>query len=322
MLNNGDLLKTKHLYTTLLVTGILISLALVTAYNMFNKRECIIHFAVELNDHSAAFWIALDKGWFREEGIDVDYTVFSTGLELATAMARGDVDIAIACIGPLLVIRSRGSPIKLVAMTHLHGYAIVVRDGIDCIEDLSGRTISVSGPSSPTWLLLHLIEERYGLRGLDVRKMPPYIAVNALLSGKIDAAVLPEHYVTLASHLSAHILLRSQDVWPSMPGSGVVVKEDFLTSRRDVVLKIVRILGRAIEYIESNFTDSARIVSKYLASDPGVMEESMSYLDYTLDINVSSIELYVDYLIHYNVVDESFDISSFIDLSFLGESRG
>jgi len=51
--------------------------------------------AVEFNDHSAAAWIARDRGWFEEEGLGVTrFETFTSGLELSAALARGDVDVA------------------------------------------------------------------------------------------------------------------------------------------------------------------------------------------------------------------------------------
>jgi len=308
------------MYAVFLIIGILIGMCSIYAYNILSKNneENIIRFAVELNDHSAAFWIALDKEYFKEYDLNIDYKTFSTGLELAVAMARGDIDVALACIGPLIVIRSRGAPIKLIAMTHLNGYAIVASDDINDIKDLNGKIVSVSGPGSPTWLLLNIVRDNYSLN-IQTRKMPPFIAANALLSNQVDAASLPEHYATLVYKMGAHILIRSQDIWRDMPGSGVCVTEDFLSKHRDEVIYIVKALAKAIEFIKNNPIEASRIVAKYLATDPGIMEESMKYLNYTIMINITNIEKYVNYLVEYGAIEEPIDIQLFIELDILDE---
>ena len=82
--------------------------------------------AVEFNDHSAAFWVALDKGFFKQEGINITFLkTFRTGLELAASLTRGDIQVGWACLGPIIMAYSRGVPIKIVVGTHLHGYAIL-----------------------------------------------------------------------------------------------------------------------------------------------------------------------------------------------------
>lgn len=309
------------MYAILLAIGVLIGICSVYTYDKIVARQysgITIRFAVELNDHSAAFWIALDKGFFKEYGLNIEYKTFSTGLELAIAMARGDVDVALACVGPLIVIRYRGAPIKFIAMTHLNGYAIVANNNIPDITYLNNTVISAPGPGSPAWLLLNIVRDKYNLN-IELRKMPPYIAINALLSGKIDASSLPEHYVTLAYKMGGNVLVRSQDVWSNMPGSGVAVTEDFLINHRIEVINIIRSLARAIEFIKIYPIEASRIVAKYLATDPGIIEESMKYLNYTLEINVSDITTYINYLVKYGAIDNPIDVYSFIDLSVLGE---
>ncbi len=279
----------------------------------------VVRFAVELNDHSSAFWVALDKGWFEEEGVHLDYKVFSTGLELAVALTKGDVDVALACVGPLLLAKNRGVPLKLVAMMHNHGYAIVVNpDKVRDVSDLNGKSVSASGPGSPTWVLLMLVKDKYNLT-MNIHRMPPFMATTALLTGKIDAASIPEHYATLAESMGAKVLLRSQDIWPTMPGSGVATTEDFLRNHRDLVVKIVKVLARAIDYIKEHPDEAAKIVAKHLASDVGVLKKSMSNLEYTIKINVDEIQRYINYLVEYNILEKNMSALDFVDTSILRE---
>lgn len=314
-------MEKRVLYASTVLAVVLVGLFTAWYYieSFYGGREVVVRFAVELNDHSAAFWIALDKGWFEEEGVHLEYKAFSTGLELAAALTRGDVDVAIACIGPLLLARDRGVPVKLVAMMHNHGYALVVNPKrIRNITDLDGASVAAPGPGSPCWLLLMIVGDRYNLT-MKISRMPPFMATTALVTGKVDAAFIPEHYVTLAESMGMKVLVRSQDVWPSMPGSGLAVTEDFLRNHRSLVVKIVKVLARALEYIREHPSEAARIVAKYLASDVGVMEKSMSHLDYCLDISVEEIQRYIDYLVEYGVLEEKLSIHEFVDKSILEE---
>lgn len=310
-----------RLIATLSITFIIvvISLILLFYYNSVTSYGSkTIRFAVELNDHSAAFWIALDKGWFKDKGIDIDYKVFSTGLELAAAMTKGDIDVALACVGPLLMVRAKGVPIKLVAMTHLHGYAIVANPKYSNVTQLDGKVVSVTGPGSPSWLLVKLVEDKYNV-SFDLKLMPPFVAVGAVVSGKINAASIPEHYVTLAKTMGARVLIRSQEIWPSMPGSGVAVTEELLKDHRDIVVKIVEILARAVKYIKEHPDDAAKIVAKHLASGTSIMRESMKHLEYTTSINLEEIAQYIYYLRDYGALKTDITVEDFVDTSILGE---
>ncbi len=313
-------MTSRKLATTLLITIIAIVLLTAILYHnsIISYGSKTVRFAVELNDHSAAFWVALDKGWFEDAGINIDYKVFSTGLELAAAMTKGDIDVALACVGPLLMVKAKGVPIKLVAMTHLHGYAIVANPKYTDITQLNGKIVSATGPGSPTWLLAKLVEDNYNV-SFDLKRMPPFVAVGAVVSGKVDAAFIPEHYVTLAKTMGAKVLIRSQEIWPSMPGSGVAVTEEFLRDHRDIVVKIVEILTKAVKYIKEHPDDAAKIVAKHLASDTSIMRESMKYLDYTTSINLEEITRYINYLRDYGVLESNITVEDFVDTSILGE---
>ena len=85
------------------IVGIIIGMALASALAFsilvllpsLSVKASRIAMAVEFNDHSAAAWIALDRGWFEEEGLGVTrFETFTSGLELSAALARGDVDVA------------------------------------------------------------------------------------------------------------------------------------------------------------------------------------------------------------------------------------
>jgi len=173
-MSNKSILQSPLAILILFVAVSLVLGAFLYASLRSERRSYSVSMAVELNDHSATAWVALRKGWFEEEGLNVtDLTTFQSGLEVATAMARGDVQVAWVCLGPALMMNSSGVPIKILAMTHLNGYAIVARPEITNVSQLSGKPVATSGPGTPTWLLLHMVIEKYNLSGVRVMKMPP-----------------------------------------------------------------------------------------------------------------------------------------------------
>jgi len=284
------------------------------------KAEENVVMAVEFNDHSAAFWVALDKGFFKQEGVNITFLkVFKTGLELAAALTRGDVQVGWACLGPTIMTYSRGVPIKIVAGTHLHGYAILSRPEIRRVSQLNGKVVGCPGKGSPCYLLLKMVIEKYNLSDVQVKKMPPYMMLNALLVGQIDAAAMPEHYATLAELKGFNVLVRSQDIWPSMPGSILFVREDLLERNPELVLKLVKITKRATEYINSHFNESAEIVSRHLGITFDQAYRSMLNLDYSTQIDLDQIQRYVDLMIRYGASQKRIDPRDLVDLRFLEE---
>ncbi len=298
----------------------LVALLIITAISPWRGSGAQpISMAVEFNDHSAAAWVALDTGLFEETGLNVTYLeTFRTGLELAAALTRGDVEVAWACLGPALLAYARGVPIKIVAGAHLHGYAIVARPGISELSELNGGLAACPGKGSPCYLLLMLVKERYGLN-VTIKKMAPHVALNAVMTGQIDAAALPEHYATLAvTRGGCRVLARSQDVWPNMPGSVLLVREELLKGRPEVVRGLVEATERATRFISEDPDLAAEIVANRLGIGYKEAKESMGYLDYTTDLNLTEIQRYIDLMVRYGCLEEPIRAEDVVDASFLG----
>jgi len=298
-------------------------LALLVAIHHGGTGAKLISLAVEFNDHSAAAWVALDTGLFQANGINVTrLETFRTGLELAAALARGDVDVAWACLGPAVLARARGVPIKVVAGAHLHGYAIVARLGISNLSQLSGGVVASPGKGSPAYLLLAIVMERHDLNA-SVKKMVPQIAANAVMTGQVDAAALPEHYATLAAMRGGcRVLVRSQDVWPDMPGSVLVVREDLLESDPGLVRALVRAAAQATDLILEDPEEAARIVASRLGISEAEAEESMSHLEYSVGLNLTEIEEYVNLMVRYGCIEDPVPVDELVDASILEEVLG
>ena len=301
----------------------LLALGLLVISPMLKVEAKPISMAVEFNDHSAAAWIALDKGWFREVGLNVTtLETFMTGLELSAALTKGDVDVAWACLGPLILAYARGVPVVIVAQAHLQGYAIVGRPGLTDIHQLNGGVVACPGPGSPCYLVLRMAIERYGLN-VTIVKMKPPAMLNALMTGQIDAAAIPEHYATLAvKRGNCTVLVRSQDLWPDMPGSFLVVKRDILKKDPDLVKKLIKATVKATEFIRQHPEEAAQIVANRLGISREEALESMRWLDYQNGIDLAQIEKYVNLMVKYGVLEKPINVTDFVDVTLLNEVLG
>jgi NitT/TauT family transport system substrate-binding protein len=117
----------------------------------FSEKEIPIGMAVEFMDHAACAYISQDKSWFEEEGLNLTaYESYVTGMALASALARGDIQVAYMCLIPAINVYANAKvPIKIVAGTHKYGYGLVVNpEKIKNIKDLEKPDIRL-GCASP-----------------------------------------------------------------------------------------------------------------------------------------------------------------------------
>ena len=155
-----------------------------------------IHMAVEFVDHAASAHIAKSKDWFKGEGLKVSaFDNYITGMALAAALSRGDINVAYICLIPAISAYANGKvPIKVVAGTHKYGYGLLVDPKkIKTISDLEKPVIRIGCPreGSPPDVLLHKMIDKYHLdesRILKkIRRMPPPKVLLALKMGRLDA---------------------------------------------------------------------------------------------------------------------------------------
>jgi len=310
-------------------------------------QEVSIGVAVEFTNHAACAYVSKDKGWFDKEGLNITaYEGYVTGMALAAALARGDIQVAYICLVPAInAYANAGVPIKIVAGTHKHGYGLVVNpEKISTVKDLEKPNIrigcvQVGGAAD---LILHKMIDEYGLDQdkvlNNIQSMNPPKQVLAIKTGQLDAAFLPEHWATMAEELGFNMLLTSQDVWPEMQGSVLVVRSDLIDSHPDLVRKLVEISRRATEWINDHPQEAAETVWKQLqvtggqvfpaeaaelASSleltPAVLLRSISKLEYTTDIDADMVQETIDYMAELGYIRSSFNAENILDLRYLHE---
>ncbi len=326
----------------LLLAGLLI---LIPLTGCTPKEEAPIGMAVEFMDHAACAYISQDKGWFEEEGLKLTaYESYVTGMALASALARGDIQVAYICLVPAInAYANAGVPIKIVAGTHKYGYGLVVNPNkIKTVKDLEKPDIRLGcvREGGAVDVLLHRIIDKYSLdEGKilnNIQRMNPPKQVLAIKMEQLDAAFLPEQWATMAEEFGLEMMLMSQDVWPEMQGSVLVVKEDLIQEHPETVRKLVKVSQKAADWSNQHPDEAAEVVARQLQAaggslfpatagevaaklevTPMVLLHSMSRLEYTTDIDPWVVQETIDYLVKLGYIKSSFNAEDILDLSFL-----
>jgi len=306
-----------------------------------------IGMAVEFTDHAACAYISQDKGWFEEEGLELTaYESYVTGMALAAALARGDIQVAYICLVPAINVYANAKvPIKIVAGTHKYGYGLVVNpDKIKSVKDLERSDIRIGcvREGGAVDVLLHKIIDKYNLKEekiiSNIRRMSPPKQILAIQSGQLDAAFLPEQWSTMAEEFGFRMLLMSQEVWPEMQGSVLVVKEELIKNHPDLVKKLVRVSKRTSNWVNQYPQEAAEIVTRQLQKAGGslfpvedadlvskieitlkVLLKSMNRLEYTININPLIVQETINYVANLGYIKSSFQAEDILDLSFIEE---
>lgn len=300
--------------------------------------------AVEFNVHAACAYISQDMGWFEEAGLELSaFESYATGMALASALARGDIEVAYICLIPALnAYANAGVPIRIVAGTHKYGYGLVVNpDKIKTVNDLEkpGIRLGCIREGGTVDVLMCKTIEKYNLDQdkilANVQRMDPSKQALAVKMGQLDAAFLPEHWATMAEEFGFSMLLTSKDIWPEMQGSVLVVKQSLIDNHPEVVRKLVDVSQKATDWVNENPDEAAKVMARQLQAaegnipadapegiaeleiTPEVMLRSMERLDYTTDIDPQEVQATIDYIASLGYIKSSFSADEILDLTFL-----
>ncbi|MBW1720428.1 MAG: ABC transporter substrate-binding protein [Deltaproteobacteria bacterium] len=233
-----------------------------------------IGIAVEFNDHPLCAYVARDRGWFEKAGLRLrSYESYVTGMALAAALARGDIQAAYVCLVPAINVYANAEvPIKIICGTHRYGYGLVVNpEKIKKVRDLMnpGIRIGCVREGGSVDLVLHKVMEGYGLDKESilkkVQRMNPPAQLLAIKTGRLDAAFLPEQWATMAEDSGFKMLLTARDVWPGMQGSVLVVKEDFIEKHPDLVKALLKVTLYATDWAGKHPGEAAKILARQLS---------------------------------------------------------
>jgi len=307
-------------YPVLLRIGLLGLLILTVFTAGCVEQSSDIGMAVEFNDHAACAYVAKENNWYEDEGINLTtYESYATGMQLTSALARGDIQVAYVCLSPAILAYSRGVPLVIVAGTHKHGYGMVASPDIENISDLNGATIGCVREGGMVDILLNRMIREYDLKDVRIQRMEPLKQVIALETGRIDAAFLPEHHATAAESNGFHMLITSHELWDDMQGSVLIVKQELIEDDPETVRKLVQVTQKATDRVNDNPDEAAVILAEELDSDPAVIRKSMSRLNYTTRIDVESVQEMIDYMVELGYIEEGIRAEDMLDTTFLQE---
>lgn len=192
-------------------------------------------------------WVGLEKGFFKEKGLDIEIISFQSALERDAALQSGRLDGYFGDIlNTLLLIRSQQAIGIVTTAFRTHPdyrmFALVSAPGvgIEDLEGLRGKQVAISRATVIEYLLDRLLEVRGKTSDFvekqEIKKIP--IRLQMLLAGQIPAALLPEPLVTLAETRGARVLLDDR-----MLNTALTV----LALRRELTKKDVSLASRFLE---------------------------------------------------------------------------
>lgn len=221
-----------------------------------------------------AFEIAIQKGWFKEAGVDVKFDWFEYAPSME-AFAAGKVDAVMVTVGDALVTGAPGArSVGIIATDYSNGNdMIVARPGIKDLKGLKGKKVGLEIGLVEHLLLLKGLQKA-GLKETDVKlvNVPTHQTAQTLASKDVDAigAWQPNSGQALKAMAGSKAIYTSADI-PGLIYDLVSVSPKSLSTRRDDWIKVVKVWNRTVAFVTDPANKAEAV--KIMAGRAGVPPE-------------------------------------------------
>jgi NitT/TauT family transport system substrate-binding protein len=221
----------------------------------------------------AGLHLAVEKGWFKDAGVDVEVSDGKGSSLTMQQVAAGEVDVGWVQLGAMAIAKGRGMPLISIAGLARQGElgALVPKgQNIKTVKDLEGKKVAYTANSS--WG--PLIDPFFGRGGADKNKInlvnvDSSALLSAYVSGAVDATLTTYPFAKPTADRqkpSDGILL--SDVGINLPSYGLVTTPRVIETKEDALKRFVPVLIRAWEYIHAgNIEEAVQSIVKQRPND-------------------------------------------------------
>jgi NitT/TauT family transport system substrate-binding protein len=180
----------------------------------------------------APIYVAYDKGYYAEQGLDVELQSFTNGTDMTVLTSTNQLQIGLTGVGPAFWNAiDQGLPLKIIAPGHAEGSPVAsplmisrkaCEEGtITSVADLEGKRVSVNAPGGTEfWLDAAMQTAGLTIEDVDLQFLTFPDAVTALDAGALDAAIVGEPVATQAEQQGLAVRLLPdfpvQNIQPTM----------------------------------------------------------------------------------------------------------
>jgi NitT/TauT family transport system substrate-binding protein len=266
-------------------------------------------------ESAAEAFYAVDMGFFKKQGLDVQLQMMQNGSAIASAVAGGSLDIGFADTISIATAHAKGLPFIYLAPALLNSYtaptlAMMVSNAgpIKEPKDLNGKTIAVNGINNITMIPFEAWIDKSGGDSKTVKwiEVPIPAANDAVASGKVDGATLGEPFVTFGADKNLRAMYVDKNgIAPRYVLAGFMTTKDWAAKNPAVAAKFIAAIKETAQWANTNRAASAAILSKY-TKIPVPVVERMKRGEYAENLLASDFQPVIDAAAKYGVLPKSY----------------
>ena len=294
---------------------------------------------------SAPIFVGVEKGFFKEFGIEPELVFFQAAAPIATALAAGQIEVgATGLTAALYNIVLQGEKLWIVADKGREwpGYPLVGivvqkelwdRGEIRSVKDLKGKRIGLTTLGSTFHLHLGNILEREGLRLADVKVIPLQAmpsTVEALKGKQVEAIMVPQPFPgTTEAQGFGKILAWAGDLYPWQIAT-VFYAKGFAADREKAVAFMKGYVKASRYYHDAvlvqkdgqivpgrNYEEVVQITAKHTGAKPEIIKIGFPYQDRNGRLLVPDVEKQMKWWVEHGFMKSLIPLKEIVDTSFI-----
>ncbi len=328
------------------VAAAIISLNALAPVNQAAAADKINVGALRFTSHAASF-VAFERGYFKEQNLEVTFKFFQAAQPMAVAIASRDVDFGVTAIsGGLINLASKGA-IKVVGgalheEAGIDGSMILVSkkafdEGVTSPAKLRGRSFGITQTGSSFHYMAHRIARKEGFPGNEIKVKPLQkvgVIIGALKTGQIDGwAIVPHIAKALAKGPTVVNIGRISDYAPDYQVTTVFTSAGNAKDRKDLVKRFLAAFSKGARDFNAALVDKTagdkaaddmvRLIHKYVYTSrpyekaaPSIRNGAMR-INQDAKLNVTSVRDQLEWFQSEGLVATSVTIDTLVDQTFV-----
>ncbi|HEX3972599.1 MAG TPA: ABC transporter substrate-binding protein [Stellaceae bacterium] len=328
------------------VAGIVGSLCLLLGFVPSTQAADLIPIKVGVVQTLAVgpIFVADERGYFRDEGLDAQITFFDAAQPISVAVASGDIDFGCTGMAAAFYSLAGQGVLRIIAAGNREmpgfknaGYIAsnhAYDAGFTSLKQLAGKTVAVTQFGSQLHYDLGLAAEKYNIPLKDIHIAALQTNTNvssALAGGQTDLAVFPvTPTMALLSRKDAHLLGWVGDEAPYSQANTAFTSTKTANGKRDTVERFLRAFKRGAKDYHDAFADDQEhrrdgptaeaiiaILAKYTKQKADTIDTAIPWLDAQLRLDAKDVRHQIEWFTQQGQMKGKVNAAEIIDKRYV-----